>query len=224
MEPGEVRRGSRDFAVHGSSCALVPSSLRAPVGLTAVAFASRTPPVCVLDFDGDLFDHLIAAGISSPSSSRACFHTSMQVIILDGVTCGVVSHTIGGPYAVLVAAQLRAAGAKMIVGKTSAGRVSPDLPLPSIVIPDEAIRDEGTSLHYLAASPTVSATATVLLDRLVQEMSTVSLHVHRGCVWTTDAPYPRRPNSCNIGRTEMSSRWKCRRLRYSPSGAREGPK
>lgn len=130
-----------------SPSAFTPDRLMAAVRAERGLPEQAVPPVCVLDFDGDLFDHLIAAGISSRSSSWACFHTSMQVIDLDGVTCGVVPRTIGGPYAVLVAEQLRAAGAKVIVGMTSAGRVSPHLPLPSIVIPDEAIRDEGTSLH-----------------------------------------------------------------------------
>jgi hypothetical protein len=53
---------------------------------------------------------------------------------------------------VLIAEQLHAAGARLIVGLTSAGRLLPTLPLPSIVVADEAIRDEGTSLHYLEAS------------------------------------------------------------------------
>lgn len=50
----------------------------------------------------------------------------------------------GALYAVLVAEQLWAAGAKVNVGLTSAGRVSPILPLPSIAVVEKAIRDEGT--------------------------------------------------------------------------------
>lgn len=110
------------------------------------------PPLCVLDFDGDLSDHLAGERVSSPWASWACFHTSMRVATIAGVSCGIVPRTIGGPYAVLVAEQLRAAGARLIVGITSAGRVSPDLPLPSIVVVNQAIRDEGTSFHYLPPS------------------------------------------------------------------------
>jgi uridine phosphorylase len=79
----------------------------------------------------------------------------MRVATIDGLACGIVPRTFGGPYAVRVSVLLWADGAKLIVGITSAGRVSPTLPLPSIVIVDEATRDEGTSLHYLAPSPTV---------------------------------------------------------------------
>jgi Phosphorylase superfamily/Methyltransferase domain len=79
--------------------------------------------------------------------------------------------------------------AQLIVGITSAGRVSPSLPLPSIVIVDDAVRDEGTSLHYLAPSSNVLTPTPGVIDPLLRELSTVSPHVCRGCVWTTDAPY-----------------------------------
>jgi uridine phosphorylase len=161
------------------------SAVRAERGLPEQA----VPPLCVLDFDGDLFDHLAATGLSEPSSSWACFHTSMRVMAVDGIPCGIVPRTIGGPYAVLVAEQLRAAGARLIVGMTSAGRISPALPLPSIVVADEAVRDEGTSLHYLEPSATVPTPTMDVANILVRELSTVSPSVRRGLVWTTDAPY-----------------------------------
>jgi uridine phosphorylase len=113
----------------------------------------------------------------------------MRAATIEGITCGIVPRTIGGPYAVLVSEQLWAAGAKLIVGITSAGRVSSSLPLPSTVIVDEAVRDEGTSLHYVAPAPTILTPTVGILDPLVKELSTVSSIVRRGLVWTTDAPY-----------------------------------
>ncbi|MEO6236528.1 MAG: uridine phosphorylase, partial [Vicinamibacterales bacterium] len=75
-----------------------------------------------------------------------------------------------------------------------AGRVSPTLPLPSIVVVDEAIRDEGTSLHYLPPSETVAAPTPRLADLLVHELSALASTVWRGTVWTTDAPYRETPD------------------------------
>jgi hypothetical protein len=150
---GEVVR-RLDQAVPLLQHALQAASAFTPERLMAAVRAERglqqeaMPPLCVLDFDGDLADGLANHGLSAPLTSWACFHTSMQVPTLEGLSCGVVPRTIGGPYAVLVAEQLRAAGAEVIVGLTSAGRVSPSLPLPSILVIDEAVRDEGTSLHY----------------------------------------------------------------------------
>jgi uridine phosphorylase len=89
---------------------------------------------------------------------------------------------------VLIAEQLHAAGARLIVGLTSAGRVSPSLPLPSIVIVDEAVRDEGTSLHYLPPSASVETPSSRFVEMLGQELTSLSVPVSRGIAWTTDAP------------------------------------
>ena len=93
----------------------------------------------------------------------------------------------------LVAEQLWAAGANVIVGMTSAGRISSNVPLPSIVVIDEAVRDEGTSLHYVPPSATIAAPAPGLVELLVRELSALPSAVRRGAVWTTDAPYRETP-------------------------------
>lgn len=172
-----------------SASAFTPERLMEAVRAERGLAHEAVPPLCVLDFDGDLADRLAAEEITSPMTSWACFHTSMRVLTLNGLSCGIVPRTIGGPYAVLVAEQLVAAGAQLVVGLTSAGRVSPTLPLPSIVVVDEAIRDEGTSLHYLPPAETVATPTPGLADLLVHELSALASTVCRGTVWTTDAPY-----------------------------------
>ncbi len=146
------------------------------------------PQVCVLDFDGDLFDGLVNDGTARPVAGWACFHTPMVAVRRHGLRCGVVPRTIGGPFAVLVAEQLIAAGAKVIVGLTSSGRLAPTLPLPSLVIATEAIRDEGTSFHYLPPAERVAAPSASLVAALADSLASVA-PVTRGLVWTTDAPY-----------------------------------
>jgi uridine phosphorylase len=69
----------------------------------------------------------------------------------------------------------------------AAGRVSPNLPIPCQVAATSAIRDEGTSYHYL---PLVSEVAcksppTPLLER---ELIATGWAVRSGKVRTTDAP------------------------------------
>ncbi|HEV2200107.1 MAG TPA: nucleoside phosphorylase [Bryobacteraceae bacterium] len=146
------------------------------------------PPVCILDFDGDLTDWLVREGIAEVFSSWTCFHTTMFAMELEGATCGIIARTIGGPYAVLIAEQLQAAGARLIIGLTSAGRVSPDLPLPCLVVVTSAIRDEGTSYHYLPPGKEV-ACPTPVISFLDHELLAIGWTVRRGKVWTTDAPY-----------------------------------
>jgi uridine phosphorylase len=149
---------------------------------------AAVPPVCVLDFDGDLTDWLLKEGFAKPNLAWACFHTTMYAFQIDGMDCGIVARTIGGSYAVLIAEQLHVSGAQVILGLTSAGRVSLSLPLPSLVVGNSAIRDEGTSYHYLPAADVVTAPLE-LADKLYRGLQGLALPISQGLVWTTDAPY-----------------------------------
>jgi uridine phosphorylase len=149
---------------------------------------AEIPRVCVLEFDGDLTDELIRSGDVERCDAWPCFHTEMWVWQSEGLSCGIVSRTIGGPYAVLVAEQMAVCGAKVIVGLASAGRVAPSLPIPSVVVADSAIRDEGTSFHYLPPGQVVHAPGPLAVA-LEERIRRADMEVRRGLVWTTDAPY-----------------------------------
>jgi uridine phosphorylase len=146
------------------------------------------PSICFLEFDGDLTDWVVEQQLATRFDSWACFHTTMFSLELEGVRCGIIARTIGGPYAVLIAEQLRAAGARLIVGLTSAGRVDPKLPLPGLVVASSAVRDEGTSYHYLPPAEDAICPRH-LTEPMARELSRAGFAVHTGRVWTTDAPY-----------------------------------
>lgn len=168
--------------------AFTPESLIAAVRAERNLSSEPVPPICLLEFDGDLTDWLITTGKASCHRSWACFHTHMYALEIDGYKYGIVPRTIGGPYAVLVAEQLRVSGAQVVLGLTSAGRVSHSLPVPSLVVADAAIRDEGTSFHYLPAAPSVAANSD-LARVIASALGGLGLPVSQGPVWTTDAPY-----------------------------------
>ncbi len=199
-EPPPPRQGRRK--AKGKRPAILPlldhaldaPSVFAPAALVEAVRARRSggsgpiPAVCVLEFDGDLTDDLIRRGQVERCDAWFCFHTDMWVWRDGDLRCGMVSRTIGGPYAVLVAEQMAVCGARAVVGLASAGRVSPSLPIPSVVVADSAIRDEGTSYHYLPPGGVVEAPAE-LARRLEVEVARAGWPVSRGLVWTTDAPY-----------------------------------
>jgi len=172
----------------GAPSVFTPESLIEAVRRERSLPADPVPEVCVLEFDGDLTDWLVSTGRSQRCQPWACFHTTMEVTDVDGEKIGVIARTIGGPYAVLVAEQLAASGARIILGLTSAGRVSATLPIPSLVIAASALRDEGTSYHYLPASETAHGDPN-LAKALGEALSPLGLPVVPGLVWTTDAPY-----------------------------------
>lgn len=170
-----------------------PSAFTAEGLISAVrnergAASATVPRVCLLEFDGDLTDWLVENGHTKIYKDWACFHTLMHSIDVDGTSCGIIARTIGGPYAVLIAEQLKVSGAEVVLGLTSAGRVAPALPLPNLTIVREAVRDEGTSYHYLSPNATVQANA-ALARYLEEGLGAVGLPTFAGRVWTTDAPY-----------------------------------
>jgi purine-nucleoside phosphorylase len=71
---------------------------------------------------------------------------------------------------------------------TSAGQIAPVGPTPYFVLIDRALRDEGTSHHYLPPAAFAEADA-ALADRAFAALAALPIPVHRGTVWTTDAPY-----------------------------------
>ena len=142
----------------------------------------------MLEFDGDLTDWLVSSGRAEIWKSWACFHTNMYSFKIDDFRCGIIPRTIGGPYAVLIAEQMRVSGAQVIIGLTSAGRLSPSMSLPSLVVATGAIRDEGTSYHYLPPAEVVDVPCE-LANILASELKVLPLPVLSGILWTTDAPY-----------------------------------
>jgi uridine phosphorylase len=185
--PDEPRPPILDHPL-GAPSVFSPQDLIAAVREQRGLARDHLPAVCVLDFDGDLTDALVKYGEATPCAGWPCFHTAMWTIEVEGIQCGLIPRTIGGPYAVLVAEQLSACGVRAILGLTSAGRLDPALPLPAIVIASRAIRDEGTSYHYLPPGDVVEVSAqdaSILAD----ELEPLGLTTRIGTVWTTDAPY-----------------------------------
>lgn len=146
------------------------------------------PAVGLLDPDGDIVRHLAATGRGRRHPGWACYHTDMWTVDLDGVEIGVVGMAVGAPFAVLVAEQLAASGAELVVSITSAGQISPLDRTPCFVLIDRALRDEGTSAHYAALSRW-SRIDDNLLAKLRGAFGHLTEPVQVGSSWTTDAPY-----------------------------------
>jgi uridine phosphorylase len=149
------------------------------------------PEICVLDPDGDVVRHIKSKGGGRTHEGWACYHTELLAFDLDGVgEVGIVGCAVGAPFAVLVAEQLFASGCRLLVSVTSAGQISPIGPTPYFVLIDRALRDEGTSYHYLPPAIFAEAQDSVLLAAVEQELLRLTgISVHRGPTWTTDAPY-----------------------------------
>lgn len=146
------------------------------------------PRMCVLDPDGDIVRRLRADGRARRSASWACYHTELWEVELGRQVLGIVAHAVGAPFAVLVAEQLLASGCGFLVSITSAGQIVPLAAPPYSVVVERALRDEGTSYHYLPPSDFAHADP-ALVARAVDALRGAGLRCHRGASWTTDAPF-----------------------------------
>ena len=146
------------------------------------------PRVCVLDPDGDIVRRLVSSGRATPFEGWACYHTNLHTFTLANKTVGIVGNAVGAPFAVLVAEQLFASGCRFLVSITSAGQIVPAGQPPYFVIINRALRDEGTSHHYLPASEYSQADA-VLVEQARSALAAIDAHIVVGSSWTTDAPF-----------------------------------
>lgn len=146
------------------------------------------PEICVLDPDGDIVRTLRREGRASVSPAWACYHTKLYEFEHGGERLGIIGCAVGASFAVLLAEQLFVSGCRFLVSVTSAGQILPQGPTPYFVVIDRALRDEGTSYHYLPPAPFVAADP-ALIGMAVNALQSFREPIYRGAVWTTDAPF-----------------------------------
>ncbi len=150
--------------------------------------SGSVPEICVLDPDGDILRDLRLAGGARRDPNWACYHTDLYAFDKDGLSYGIVGCAVGAAFAVLVAEELFASGCKLLVSMTSAGQILPVKAPPYFIIIDRALRDEGTSYHYLP--PADYSEADDGLVRLARDaLAGSGLAIEVGAAWTTDAPF-----------------------------------
>ncbi len=149
---------------------------------------SSVPRVCVLDPDGDMVRQLAHDGRAHRDPAWACYHTDLYRLPEGEFELGVIGCAVGAPFAVLVAEELFASGCGLLISMTSAGQLVQLRPPPYFVLIDKALRDEGTSYHYLPPSEFSHADAS-LLALLEGAFSALPVPVEKGATWTTDAPF-----------------------------------
>jgi uridine phosphorylase len=175
-------RGSRRCS--RPSCTNLLREARRQRGLAEIA----VPTSCILDPDGDLTRYLHATGTARTDESWACYHTTLSRFALADREIGIVPFTVGAPFAVLVAEELAASGCRLLINLTSAGRIAAPTGLVAFVVIERALRDEGTSLHYLPAARWSHLRADIR-ERLADLVVPDAPPLLRGSTWTTDAPF-----------------------------------
>lgn len=126
---------------------------------------------------------------------------------------------LGGPAAVQLMDFLIGHGVTHIICAGSCGALMP-LPENAFLIPEKALRDEGTSYHYLA--PSRYAETSPMVRRIIKDVLTQQGLNYTACTtWTTDAFYReteemvayRREEGCAVVEMECASLAACAQFR-----------
>ena len=106
----------------------------------------------------------------------------------EGRAFSMLASPIGAPTAVMLLEQLIALGARRFLYLGFCGALAPALTIGDLFIPQQAVREEGTSYHYLPAGVEPAAAAAIIAP-LQAEAARQGVRVKQGRLWTTDAPY-----------------------------------
>jgi uridine phosphorylase len=177
-----------------SPSAFTPDSLLREARRQKGASVATVPDVCLLDPDGDIVRHLKADGRARQHGGWVCYHTDLFLFEEDGLPVGVVGCAVGAPFAVLVAEELFASGCELLISVTSSGQLTPVQAPPYFVLIDRALRDEGTSYHYLPPAEWSDAPSGVV-HALAGAFDDLPEPVLCGGTWTTDAPFRETPQA-----------------------------
>jgi uridine phosphorylase len=150
--------------------------------------ANFAPPIAIIFcYSEDLMEeisnqHLVTT-IKRPTVGRLSLvnQTKGRVAILG-------NFGIGAPMAVIRMEEFAALGVKKFITIGTAGTLQKNLQIGDIVVCKKAIRDEGTSYHYLKPSKYAYASEE-MTERIKESLEKMGKKYTLGTSWTIDAPY-----------------------------------
>jgi nucleoside phosphorylase len=175
-----------DPTKHGRP-SLVTPELLAEHGAASGAYATVPPPrAAILCYHRGLAQRLLA---DRPHLKVPGFFADTYLLDdTDRTVALVADFGIGAPVASVVLEDLIALGCTRIVSIGTCGGMRPGIRVGDLVLCTGAVRDEGTSHHYLpAGAPALPHPG--LTAALASQLEQAGAPHERTRTWTTDAPY-----------------------------------
>lgn len=169
---------------HTPTALIEPGMTRAPV--------AGLPERCVLCFFNDV--------IGSVCTEEHCVHhmgseigkNPVYVLEQAGQRCTVIHPGVGAPLAAAFLEEAIALGCRKFIACGGAGVLNREIAVGHLVVPVSAVRDEGTSYHYLPPEREVTASAEGVAA-IQQTLDAHDIPYVTGKTWTTDAIYRETP-------------------------------
>ena len=148
------------------------------------------PANVVLCFFSEIIETIAGRGDATKVEELVAAHGRHPIWEIEhrNKRLGVLHPGVGAPLAAAFLEEAIALGARTIVAVGGAGALVPDLVLGHAVVVDSAVRDEGTSFHYLPPSRVVDADPSGVAA-LQRTLTGAKVPFVTGRTWTTDGLY-----------------------------------
>ena len=159
---------------------------------SALIHGERAPEDVVICFFREILDELLEAG-AERIDRTGMLHGFEVTVLVKSEGIGVLFPGVGAPLAVAAIEETIARGGRRFVAVGGAGALLPDLVLGHAVVVNGAVRDEGTSFHYLPPGRDVEADpdGVAVLQRVLDARDIPYVTAK---TWSTDALYRETPS------------------------------
>ena len=106
---------------------------------------------------------------------------------IEGKRISVFGTPFGAPQAAVILERLIAMGAEKILAFGCCGSLQPDLQVGHLVIPTDALSEEGTSVHYVLPEGVARKASEKIVQLCEAQCREKNFRFAAGKVWTTDA-------------------------------------
>lgn len=129
----------------------------------------------------------LTVGLESPFKAKAATADyPLYYLERNGKKVGLMPCPVGAPVAVGVLDEMIGAGFKKIMVTGGCGVLNKEIQCGKLIVPESAVRDEGTSYHYLPAAREVDFDSDIV-DLICTELDKIQIPHLKGKTWTTDA-------------------------------------
>ena len=171
-----------------------PSQIVADIG---------APEGCVFCFFGEVINDLLQDGRLKKIASHRWEDLDRPLYEMDveGKRVGVFQPGVGAPLAAALMEEVIARGCRKIIACGGAGVLDREISVGNILVPTAAVRDEGTSFHYLPPGREIGADQEVV-DVIEQVLRQKGIEYSQVKTWTTDAPYRETSEKIKLRKAE----------------------
>ncbi|MFC1877645.1 nucleoside phosphorylase [Thermodesulfobacteriota bacterium] len=134
--------------------------------------------------------HLLKSLMGFEDQGSRLLYTA-NLVVGSGLSSGIslCGPFIGAPYGAMILETLIAWGVTRIVFMGWCGAISKDVHIGDMIVPNGALVDEGTSLHYQRKTLDLVPPSNHILKKTRQSLDSARMTYHEGLVWTIDAAF-----------------------------------